>query len=349
MADEHRRPKLKDVAARAGTSIATASRVLNNTGYIAEDTRAKVMQAAELLNYQPNLRAKGLRHGSSRTIGVLIPNLLNAYYTALADSISLLLTSNDYQMLLSSTRDDPLVEWKTLRTMIGHDVDGLIWVPTVNDPKLVKYLQSQRTPVISIIRRLPGSGFDTIVFKDYQGSQAATQHLIELGHRRIGFIGGDIHQSSNHDRWQGFLNAMQDSGRAADDCLVKLGSTWSEWGEKATGELLELEEPPTAIFVASNAIMPGVLKTLRQHALQLPEDMSLVCFDDLDWFSYSLPPITAVTTDHLRFAEAAVDLLMNRIHTPKVAGEPSALVQINFDLIVRQSTMAPRHYPLLQR
>ena len=181
MANEHRRPNLKDVAARAGTSIATASRVLNNTGYIADETRAKVTQAAEQLNYQPNLRAKGLRRGSSRTIGVLIPNLLNAYYTALANSISLLLTSNDYQMLLSSTRDDPQVETETLRTMIGHDVDGLIWVPTANGPNLVDYLQSQRTPTISIIRKLPGSGFDAVVFKDFQGSQAATRHLIRPG------------------------------------------------------------------------------------------------------------------------------------------------------------------------
>jgi len=169
-----------------------------------------------------------------------------------------------------------------------------------------------------------------------------------LGHTRIGYIGGDVRYSSNYDRWQGFLHAMQEAGIPADERLVRLGSTWSQWGEKATSALLALDDPPTAIFVASNAIMPGVLKTLRQHHIQLPEEMSLVCFDDLDWFTFSQPSITAVTTDHLHFAEAAVELLMNRIQNPKAPGEPSVIIQINFELIVRQSTVAPRRHPLLE-
>lgn len=338
MPGEHRRANLKDVAERAGTSIATASRVLNNTGYIADDTRSKVLQAAELLNYQPNLRAKGLRRGSSRTIGVLIPNLLNAYYTALADSVSLLLTSNDYQMLLSSTRDDPLVEWKTLRTMIGHDVDGLIWVPTANDPKLVKYLQSQRTRAVSIIRRPQGGSIDTIVFEDFQGSQAATQHLIQLGHRRIGYIGGDIHQSSNHDRWQGYLAALMNASLLEDPSLVRLGSTRSAWGELAANELLSLAHPPTALYAASNAIMSGVMKSLHQRQIRIPDQLSLICFDDLDWFSYFNPPITAISTSHERIAESAVELLLRRMKEPNSSECQPIQIQVAFDLVVRGST-----------
>ena len=349
MVRNNTRPSLKDVAVLAGTSTATASRAISGRGYVSADTRKRVLAAVQQLSYQPNLQARALRQRSSSTIGLVIPNLLNAYYTALADSLSQLLYAKGYHLLLASTRDDPEIEQNMLSDMVGRAVDGLLWVPASASLELTGYLLEQHTPAVAIVRRLPLDVLDAIVFEDYAGSQAATRHLISLGHERIGYIGGDTRYSSNHDRWLGFLNAMQDSGRPADDCLVKLGSTWSEWGEKATGELLELEEPPTAIFVASNAIMPGVLKTLRQHALQLPEDMSLVCFDDLDWFSYSLPPITAVTTNHLRFAEAAVDLLMNRIQIPRVTGEPSALVQIKFELIVRQSTMAPRRYPLLQR
>jgi LacI family transcriptional regulator len=338
MAGEHRRANLKDVAARAGTSIATASCVLNNTGYIGDETRAKVMQAADGLSYQPNLRAKGLRRGSSRTIGVLIPNLLNAYYTALADSISLLLTGNDYQMLLSSTRDDPQVEWKTLRTIIGHDVDGLIWVPTANDPKLVKYLQNQRTPAVSLIRRPQGDPIDTIVFEDFQGSQTATQHLIQLGHRRIGFIGGDIHQSSNYDRWQGYLAALKAAAIPEDPSLVRLGSARSTWGELAANQLLSLGRPPTALYAASNAIMSGVMKSLHQHQVRIPDQLSLICFDDLDWFSYSNPPISAISTSHERIAESAVELLLRRIKEP-FSGECQPIqIQVTFDLVLRAST-----------
>jgi LacI family transcriptional regulator len=343
MADERRRPNLKDVAARAGTSIATASRVLNNTGYIANETRAKVMRAAEQLNYQPNLRAKGLRRGSSRTIGVLIPNLLNAYYTALADSISLLLTNNDYQMLLSSTRDDPVVEWKTLRIMIGHDVDGLIWVPTAPDPELLHYLQSQHTPAISIIRRPAENAIDTIVFEDFLGSQAATQHLIQLGHRRIGFIGGDIHQSSNHDRFRGYQAALHAAGIPEDSALVRVGTTRGTWGETAANELLSLPQPPTALYAASNAIMAGVMKSLHQRQICIPEQLSLICFDDLDWFSYATPPISAIATSHERIAESAVELLLRRIKAPFNSESQPIQIQVAFDLVIRGSTAPPRN------
>jgi len=349
MVRDNQRPSLKDVAILAGTSTATASRAISGRGYVSAETRRRVLAAVQELSYQPNLQARALRQRTSSTIGLVIPNLLNAYYTALADSLSQLLYAKGYHLLLASTRDDPDVEQNMLSDMIGRAVDGLLWVPSSASLELAGYLLEQHTPAVAIVRRVPHDLLDAIVFEDYAGSQAATRHLISLGHARIGYIGGDIRYSSNFDRWQGFMNAMQEYGVPADDCLVKLGSTWSVWGEKAAGELLSLEEPPTAIYVASNAIMPGVLKTLRQHAVQLPEDMSLVCFDDLDWFSYSLPSITAVTTNHLRFAEAAVDLLMDRIHIPKVAGEPSALVQISYELIIRQSSMVPRRYPLLQR
>jgi LacI family transcriptional regulator len=341
MANDRRRPNLKDVAALAGTSVATASRVLNNTGYIAGETRIRVLQAADTLNYQPNLRAKGLRRGSSHTIGLLIPNLLNAYYTALADSISLLLTQNGYQLLLSSTRDDPAIESDTLRTMIGHDVDGLIWVPTEASPKLLDYLYSQKTPAISIVRCVSGNVLDTIIFEDYLGSQAATQHLIQLGHQRIGFIGGDVNHSSNRERWQGYLGALKAASLPVDDSLIKLGMVRSTWGSLAANELLQLSAPPTALYVASNAIMAGVMKTLRQHNIHIPEQLSLICFDDLDWFSYFSPPISAVATSHERIAESAVDLLLRRIQEPYDPQRISVTVQVSFELVIRNSTAPP--------
>lgn len=341
MANDRRRPNLKDVAAMACTSVATASRVLNNTGYIADETRIRVLQAADTLNYQPNLRAKGLRRGSSHTIGVLIPNLLNAYYTALADSISLLLTQNGYQLLLSSTRDDPAIESETLRTMIGHDVDGLIWVPTEASPKLLDYLHSQKTPAISIVRCVSGNVLDAIVFEDFLGSQAATQHLIQLGHQRIGFIGGDVNHSSNHERWQGYLAALKAASLPVDESLIKLGMVRSTWGSLAANELLQHSLPPTALYVASNAIMDGVMKTLRQHSLHIPEQLSLICFDDLDWFSYFSPPISAVATSHERIAESAVDLLLRRIQEPYEPERIPVTVQVSFELVIRNSTAPP--------
>jgi LacI family transcriptional regulator len=337
-----KRTSLREVALASKTSVATVSRVLNNTGYIAELTRVRVLKAAEELNYQPNLRAKGLRQQHSHTIGLLIPNLLNAYYTALADAISQLLTKSGYQLLLSSTRDDLALEQTTLLQLIGHDVDGLIWVPTTSDHKLVDVLLSQNIPAISIVRRVDGARLDTIVFEDLAGAHAATQYLIQLGHRRIGYIGGDVSFSSNYERWQGYLQALKEAGLDAQDELILIGSVRDTWGATAIDRLMQLADPPTAIFVGSNAIIPGVMKTLQQRGVQIPAELSLICFDDLDWFSYSNPSISAVSTSHMRIAEAAVNRLLQRIENPAETDNPPIFTRISFELILRNSTVPPR-------
>jgi LacI family transcriptional regulator len=337
------------VAAVAGTSVATASRALNGTGYVAEDTRARVLDAARQLQYQPNLRARGLRQRRSRSIGLIVPSLLNAYYTALADSISQLLAARGYHLLLSSTRDDAGTEQDTLYDMVGQAVDGLIWVPTSPGSDLLSFLRSQNVPLTAIVRRIPEDPVDTVVFEDYAGSRAATQHLISLGHRQIAFVGGDIEYSSNRERLRGYRDAMREAGLPGPESAIKVGTTRSTWGIMATKDLLREPEPPTALFVASNAIMPGVMRALRQREVRLPEDLSLICFDDIDWFSFSVPPITAIRTAHNRLAEAAVDLLFRRIQVPEDVNRGPAYVEINFELVLRESTAAVRRgAPLLK-
>lgn len=344
---QRRRASLKDVAAEAGTSVATASRALSGTGYVAEATRQKILQAARRLNYQPNLRARGLRQRVSHSIGLIIPNLLNAYYITLADSISQQLASRGYHLLLTSTRDDPAAEYAMVVDMVGQAVDGLIWVPAVSETDLLEYLAHQHTPAVAIVRRLRGDPIDTVVNEDRAGSRAATQHLLSLGHRRIGFIGGDMMYSSNRVRWQSYLETLQREGLEPDERLIRLGTNRATWGLMATYDLLRLEEPPTALFVASNAIMPGVIRALRRAGVAVPREMSLICFDDVDWFSFSVPPITAISTPCTALAEAAVDLLMTRISgSPEAAQRPPVFMEIPFEFVLRKSTAAPRTGPL---
>ena len=341
--DRRKRANLNDVARAAHTSVATVSRVLNHTGYFSERISVRVQKAAERLNYQPNLRAKSLRQRRSNTIGLLIPNLLNQYYTALADDISQLLHRRGYQLLLSSTRDDPAIEETALLQLVGHDVDGLIWVPAAADQKLVNILLTRRIPAVSIVRRVEGNPFTTIVFEDFAGAQAATKHLLELGHTRIGLIGGDVAHSSNHDRLKGYLTALQEARVESDPGLIKMGSAVDNRGFVAAEELLQLASPPTALFVASNALMPSVMTCLRRHAVRIPEGISLICFDDLEWFMFSEPPISAIAINHALLAEAAVDLLLNLVQNPDEMDEPPVFRQISFDLLLRASTAALRH------
>jgi len=344
MVARNRHPSLKDVAQLAGTSIATASRAISGRGYIDDRKKQAILEAAKTLNYLPNLQARNLRQQSSFIIGLIIPNLLNAYYTTLADSLSQILYEKGYHLWLSSTRDDAQADEDMLFDMLGYPVDGLIWVPTHGDDEnLVKYIQERRIPTVAIVRRVYKDLLDTIVFQDTAGAEVAIQHLINLGHRRIAYIGGDTRYSSNHDRWQGYINALEQAGLPIDEDLIKLGPNWTTLGEMAAKELLQLKRSPSAIFVASNAIMAGVLRTLSQHRISIPGSLSIVCFDDLDWFSFSVPPITAITHDHNKLANTAVDLLMKRINTSRdLAGELSPLfITIDFDLVLRKSTAPP--------
>jgi LacI family transcriptional regulator len=343
-----KRPKLVDVAKLAGTSVATASRALSGTGYVAPKTRSRVEKAIRDLHYQPNLRARGLRQRSSRSIGLIVPDLLNAYYTALADAVSQALSQRGYHLHLAFTRDDIALERDSFLDIIGQAVDGLIWVPTGPDKNLLRQLHTQHIPAVSIVRRVPEElpAMDTVVFADYEGSYAATQHLIGLGHQRIGFVGGDVRYSSNFNRRQGYLAALKAAGLPGDESLVKSGMPRSTWGNAATIDLLRMVSPPTAIFAASNAIMPGVVKMLRHYGAAVPNDMSLICFDDVDWFSFSVPPITAISCNHAHLAEAAVDLLMQRIEAAPGANQPPVSLEIPFELVLRNSTAAPRHGPL---
>jgi LacI family transcriptional regulator len=344
MVQKNRHPGLKDVAKLAKTSIATASRAISGRGYIDENTKRVVLEAARTLNYQPNLQARNLRQQSSCIIGLIIPNLLNAYYTTLADLLSQFLYERGYHLWLVSTQDVPGIEKDMLHDMLGYPVDGLIWVPTSgDDDSILKYIKNRNIPTLTIVRRVNKDMLDTIVFQDKAGTETAIQHLVNLGHTRIAYIGGDTRHSSNYDRWEGYIASLEAASLPRDDELVKLGSNWNTLGEMATNELLQLRKKPTAIFVASNAIMPGVLRTFQRHRVNVPRDVSVICFDDLDWFTFSVPPITAISHDHTKLANTAVDLLMRRIEGNKEQKAPSTplFIMLDFDLILRKSTAPP--------
>jgi LacI family transcriptional regulator len=337
-----RRATLKDVAGLAGTSVATASRVLSGAGQAAGETRQRVLSAAGALNYQPNLQARALRQQASRSVGLILPSLGNAYYAALADSISRILAGRGYHLLLSPTCDDPQAESDTLRDMVGQNVGGLMVVPCALDAESVAQLREQDIPAVAMVRRVPGDGVDTVIFEDYAGAYAASKYLLSLGHRAIGYIGGDLDYSSNQARRLGFLAGTRDAGAAADESLMRVGVLQSTWGALAALDLLHSAPPPTALFVASNILMPGVLRTLQSQRVDVPGDISLVCFDDVDWFSLTVPTITAISSSHARLADAAVALLLHRIENPDQRRRPPVLLEIGYELVLRNSTAALR-------
>jgi LacI family transcriptional regulator len=166
--------------------------------------------------------------------------------------------------------------------------------------------------------------------------------LLQLGHKRIGIIGGDIAHSSNYDRLQGYLKSLEQAAVSSDPALIKMGPSAGDRGFLAAEDLLQLPSPPTALFVASNALMPQVMTSLRRHAVRIPDAMSLICFDDLEWFMFSEPPISAIAINHTLLAEAAVNLILNLVQEPGGMDRQPALMQISYELLLRASTAAPR-------
>jgi LacI family transcriptional regulator len=337
-----RRATLKDVAGLAGTSVATASRVLSGAGQASAGTRRRVTDAAAALSYQPNLQARALRQQASRSVGLILPSLGNAYYAALADSISQILAGRGYHLLLSPTCDDPQAESDTLRDMVGQNVGGLMVVPCALDAEAVAHLREQDIPTVVMVRRVPGDGVDTVIFEDFAGAHAAAKYLLSLGHRAIGYIGGDLCYSSNQARRLGFLAGMREYGVEADESLTRMGALQSIWGALAALDLLRSARPPTALFVASNILMPGVMRTLQSQRVSVPDEVSLVCFDDVEWFSLTVPTITAVSSSHARMADTAATLLLDRMEKPDQRQRPAALLEIGYELVLRNSTAAPR-------
>jgi LacI family transcriptional regulator len=337
-----RRATLKDVAGLAGTSVATASRVVSGTGQASPETRRRILEAATALSYQPNLQARALRQRSSRSIGLILPSLGNAYYAALADSLSQLLTARGYHLLLSPSCDDPHAESEILRDMVGQNVGGLMVVPCSLDQAMVTYLCEQDIPTVAMVRRVPGDGLDTVVFEDFTGARTATRYLLSLGHRAIGYIGGDLCYTSNQARRLGYQASFGDAGLAADESLIRVGVLQSTWGALAALDLLRASPPPTALFVASNILASGVVRTLQSQRVAVPGDISLVCFDDVDWFSLTVPTITAVSSSHSQLADAAIALLLNRIENPNQRQRPSVLLEVGYEMVLRNSTAAPR-------
>jgi DNA-binding LacI/PurR family transcriptional regulator len=273
---------------------------------------------------------------------MIVPNLINPHYTELVDTASRLCAGHDYYLLLATSRDDAEFEAKALTDVVSQVVEGLLWVPTQPNPAQLEHLQAQGIPVVAIGRRVEGDAVDTVVFEDFGGTQAAAQHLINLGHRRIGYLGGDVRHSSNRSRYEGFAAALEKAGIEIDDGLVKVGSTRTSWGHRACNEMLASTNPPTALCVGSNALMPGVFGALRDRGLSIPDDISLICFDDVEWFSYAIPPLTAVKADHERLAEAALDIVLSRMEDPQDEGKEPVLVTIDFELVLRRSTAPPK-------
>ncbi len=331
---------IKDIANYAGVSIGTASKVLNNQGNVREDLRFRVQAVIEKLNYRPSALARGMKIKRTQTIGLIIPKIINTFYVKVIELIEKEVHNRNYTLILGNTEEDLEREISCLQTFSNMRVDGLILASAgrTQEGRIQREISSYRElniPVVLIVRRLPNTDLDTIELENREGAYQATRYLIENGHRRIGMISSSINTSAGPERVEGYMKALEESRIPFDRELVHMGGLTLDSGYIITNTLLGLPNPPSAIFVGTNFQLLGTLRSLKEKHITVPEDISLICFDDTEWSSFADPPLTVIEPYSEDLCKMAAQLLFDRIDGT-YSGEGRFRV-IPTKLVVRES------------
>lgn len=330
------RASLKEVAREAGVSPATVSRVLNDATNVRVATRLKVEQAIRDLRYQPSRVARRLRAQDrpGKLIGVLVPDIQNPFYLEVVRGIEDGALARECGVLMCNFAQDEAKEHFCLDMMRYESVDGLIVAPARTTDEKVLELARSGMPIVCVDRGLEDVDVDVVVVDNREGARSAVAHLLDLGHRRIAYVAGLRQIPSTIERLQGYEAAMSAAGIEVDEALVRFGDSKHESGRFLTGELLDLPEPPTALFTGNNLITLGALETVHRRGLRIPEDVAIVGFDDMYWAISLNPPLTAVSQPGNEIGRRAADLLFHRIAEP---ARPSARLVLKTTLMVRRS------------
>jgi LacI family transcriptional regulator len=330
---------LKDVAQAARVSVSTASRALGGSGLASERTQQRLTRIARELGYRPNPIARGLKTGQSRLVGLLVHNLTNASFQVMAEVIQARLKALGYQMLLCIAGDDPQQESDTLTTLADHRVDGLIVVPTGKNGAHLKEL-AKDIPIVCLVRRDDGTDLETVLADDAEGAYAGTRYLIGLGHRRIGFIVGRPDTTSGRERLSGYVRALREASIPMDNTLIHAGHFEPETGAASCRKLLALSAPPSAIFVANHEATLGALQVIAERGLSIPDDLSLLCYEDMPWFAWHRPAISIVDNGARDLANLAVDRLLHRIEAKGNGADGVREYRVGARLVQRDSCRA---------
>jgi LacI family transcriptional regulator len=327
---------LKDVAQAARVSVSTASRALTGTGLTSERTQQRLTRIARELGYRPNPIARGLKTGQSRLVALLVHNLTNASFQVMAEVMQTRLKALGYQMLLCIGGDDAQQESDTLTTLVDHRIDGLIVVPTGKNGPQLKAL-AKDVPIVCLVRRDDATDLETVLADDPQGAYLGTRHLIELGHKRIGLIVGRQDTTSGRERLSGYVRALREADIAKDDTLIHSGHFEPETGATGCRKFLDLARPPSAIFVANHEATLGALRVIAERNIVIPDDLSLLCYEDMPWFEWHRPAISIVDNGARDLANLAVDRLLQRMDAKGNGNDGVREYRVGARLIKRDS------------
>ncbi|RRJ97265.1 LacI family transcriptional regulator [Opitutaceae bacterium TAV4] len=327
---------LTEVARRAGVSISTVSRTLNDTGRISEETRVRIRDVMRKMGYRPNRVARRLRSGGScHLIGLIIPNIQNPFFADLARGVEDRARQGNFAVLLCNYDEDRAKEQFYLDVMRAESVDGIIIPPlSSTDPAVLKFA-SEGVPVVCVDRAINNATLDKVEVDNRAGACEAVAHLVARGHVRIGMIAGPAGSSTGRARLAGYRDALRQAGLPYEAEWVRHGDYKPESGRVHAETLLSLAEPPTALFAANGLMAIGMLEAIHARGLRIPKQIAVVNFDDLPLASVFNPPLTVVRQPAYEVGSAAAELLLQRIQTP---GRAPVSLMLRPELVIRGSS-----------
>lgn len=313
---------IKDIAREANVSLATVSRALNHDPCVTDAMQARVMETARRLGYVPNSIAKSLKTNSTYTIGFLVSDISNSYYISIARTVEDIVSRQNYNLMLCSTGNRRDRELDYLQMLMSKNIDGLILNTTgLNNDFILK--MNKKTPIVLLNRRIMHSEFkgDLIDTNSYLGCYRLTKQLLAMGHQKIYVVRGPVHLSNSFERFQGFIDAMNESGITIDNSYpyVYTGEFTLKSGEDSIRHMQQMSDMPTAILSQNNMMTMGILKELRRSMIRVPEDVSLVSYDSINNLDLMTIRPTCACFDMAAIGERVGQSILSRIKDPEMA------------------------------
>jgi DNA-binding LacI/PurR family transcriptional regulator len=333
---------IQDVAQRAGVSTATVSRFIRGQRVRSETA---IREAIEELGYWPTAAARSLRSGVHYAIAVVVPDVTNPFFAALVKGIESVFRPGPYSVFLANTEESSEIEDAVLADIVRR-VDGIILAPATEQDETPLRVREAGIPVVFVDRELSGGEFDSVTVDNFGGAHAAVTHLLSLGHERIALISGPLNTTPGRARHEGAMAALEAQGIEIPPEYRKVGDFRESGGHDSMLQLLALLQRPTAVFCANNFMTIGALKALSSMRVEVPDDMSIVGFDDLDLATLLSPPLTVVDRPTVEQGILAAHLLQTRL-TDRRAGTPQRVV-LPTRLIPRGSSAPVRGAPASQ-
>ena len=330
---------IKDIAKSVGVSTATVSHVINETRFVSEPLRIKVNAVIEELGYQPNRIARSLVMQKTHTIGVIISDIQNPFYTALVRGLEDATSPLGYNVMLCNTDEDTDKEIGYLKALLEKRVDGIALATCYQGDEHPLISQLNQVPVITIVRKMTRLKSDAVFADNIGGAYEAIEHLVSLGHRRISVISGPSGISSGGERLEGVLKAFVKHEINPNEAWMRTGDFKRESGYVLAKSIFSLKESPTALFVSNNQMTLGALKAFRELDVKIPKDVSIVGLDDTDWSILLDPPLTVIYQSPYDMGNNAGRMLLQRVLKKRKRFKTKI---IPAELIQRQSSGPPR-------